>query len=66
MVPARNTGLDASPPVRRRAFETQAMTAWDTRLLTFVRQVLETSTQRQIVVDIGKAAPALGRQGRTQ
>ena len=36
--------LDASPPVRRLAFETQALTAWDTRLLTFVRQVLETST----------------------
>jgi phospholipid/cholesterol/gamma-HCH transport system permease protein len=43
--------LDASPPVRRLTFEMQAMTAWDTRLLTFVRQVLETSTHRQIVVD---------------
>ena len=43
--------LDASPPVRRLAFETQALTGWDTRLLTFVRQVLETSTHRQVVVD---------------
>ena len=43
--------LDASPPVRRLAFETQALTGWDTRLLTFVRQVLETSTPRQVVVD---------------
>ena len=43
--------LDASPPVRRLAFEAQALTAWDTRLLTFLRQVLEASTHRQIVVD---------------
>ncbi|HEY7492437.1 MAG TPA: ABC transporter permease [Candidatus Tectomicrobia bacterium] len=43
--------LDASPPVRRLAFEAQAMTGWDSRLLTFLRQVLEASTQRQIVVD---------------
>jgi hypothetical protein len=43
--------LDARPPVRRLAFEAQALTAWDTRLLTFLRQVLETSTHRQMVVD---------------
>jgi phospholipid/cholesterol/gamma-HCH transport system permease protein len=43
--------LDASPPVRRLAFAAQALTAWDTRLLTFLRQVLEASTHRQIVVD---------------
>jgi phospholipid/cholesterol/gamma-HCH transport system permease protein len=43
--------LDASPPVRRLAFEAQELTAWDTRLLTFLRQVLEASTHRQIVVD---------------
>ena len=43
--------LDASPPVRRLAFEAQALTAWDTRLLTFLRQVLEASTHHQIVVD---------------
>ena len=38
-------------PVRRLAFEAQALAAWDTRLLTFLRQVLEASTHRQIVVD---------------
>jgi phospholipid/cholesterol/gamma-HCH transport system permease protein len=43
--------LDASPPVRRLAFEAQELTAWDTRLLTFLRQVMEASTPRQIVVD---------------
>ena len=43
--------LDASPPVRRLAFEAQALTAWDSRLLTLLRQVMEASAQRQIVVD---------------
>jgi len=43
--------LDASPPVRRLAFETRELGAWDSRLLTFLRQVLEVSTPRQTVVD---------------
>ena len=43
--------LDASPPVRRLAFEAQELTAWDSRLLTLLRQVMEASTHRQIVVD---------------
>ena len=43
--------FDASPPVRRLAFAAQALTAWDSRLLTLLRQVLEASTHRQIVVD---------------
>jgi len=43
--------LDASPAVRRRAFEAQELTGWDSRLLTFLRQVMEASTQRQMVVD---------------
>jgi phospholipid/cholesterol/gamma-HCH transport system permease protein len=43
--------LDASPPVRRLAFEAQELTAWDSRLLTFVRHLLEASTQRQVVVE---------------
>ena len=43
--------LDASPPVRRLAFEAQALTAWDSRLLTLLRQVMDASAQRQIVVD---------------
>ena len=51
VVTALDQQLDASPPVRRLAFEAQELTAWDTRLLTFLRQVLEASTHRQIVVD---------------
>ena len=43
--------LDASPPVRRLAFEAQALTGWDSRLLTFLRQVLEASTQPPLVID---------------
>jgi phospholipid/cholesterol/gamma-HCH transport system permease protein len=43
--------LDASPPVRRLAFESRELETWDSRLLTFLRQVLEASTPRQIVVD---------------
>ena len=31
--------LDASPPVRRLAFAAQELTAWDSRLLTLLRQV---------------------------
>ena len=43
--------LNASPPVRRLAFEAQELTGWDSRLLTFLRHVLEACTPRQIVVD---------------
>ncbi len=43
--------LDASPTVRRLAFEAQELTGWDSRLLTFLRQVMEASTHRQMVVD---------------
>jgi phospholipid/cholesterol/gamma-HCH transport system permease protein len=43
--------LDTTPGVRQLAFETRDMTAWDSGLLTFLRQVMVQSTQRQIVVD---------------
>jgi phospholipid/cholesterol/gamma-HCH transport system permease protein len=43
--------LDASPAVRRLAFEAQELTGWDSRLLTFLRQLIEASTHRQMVVD---------------
>lgn len=43
--------LGASPPVRRLAFEAQELTDWDSRLLTFLRQITEASTQRQMIVD---------------
>jgi len=43
--------LDASPPLQRLAFAAEELTAWDTRLLTFVRQVMEMSTRRQVVVE---------------
>lgn len=43
--------LDTTPGVRQLAFETRELTAWDSGLLTFLRQVMVQSTQRQIVVD---------------
>jgi phospholipid/cholesterol/gamma-HCH transport system permease protein len=43
--------LDASPPGRRLAFVATELTGWDSRLLTFLRQVLEASAQRQLGVD---------------
>ena len=43
--------LDATPRVWRLAFDTHDLTAWDSGLLTFVRQVIAQSMQRQIVVD---------------
>ena len=43
--------LDATPRVQRLAFDTQDLTAWDSGLLTFLRQVMEQSRQRQIVID---------------
>ena len=50
----RHRGVSAArrqPPGRRLAFEAQALTDWDSRLLTLLRQVLEACTQRQIVVE---------------
>src|SRR5262249_37869519 len=35
----------------RLVFEAQELTDWDSRLLTFLRQVMEASTHRQMVVD---------------
>ena len=43
--------FEATPQVRQLAFDTQDLTAWDTRLLTFLRQLIAQSAQRQIVVD---------------
>src|SRR5262245_10457681 len=43
--------LDATPGVQQLTFETLDMTAWDSGLLTFLHQVLDTCRQRQIVVD---------------
>ena len=43
--------LDAAPQVQRLAFDTQALTAWDSGLLTFLCLVIGQSRQRHIVVD---------------
>jgi phospholipid/cholesterol/gamma-HCH transport system permease protein len=43
--------LDVTPRVRRLSFDTHDLTAWDSGLLTFVREVVEQSTARQMVVD---------------
>ena len=45
--------FEAAPRVRQLAFDTRDLTAWDTRLLTFLRQLIAQSTQRQIVVNQG-------------
>jgi len=43
--------LDVTPRVRRLSFDAHALTTWDSGLLTFVREVVEQSTARQMVVD---------------
>jgi phospholipid/cholesterol/gamma-HCH transport system permease protein len=43
--------LEVTPRVRRLSFDAHDLTAWDSGLLTFVREVVEQSTSRQIVVD---------------
>ena len=43
--------LEATPRVRRLTFETHDLTGWDSGLLTFLRQVVEQGTHRQISVD---------------
>lgn len=43
--------LDITPRVRRLIFDAHDLTAWDSGLLTFVREVVEQSTSRQMVVD---------------
>jgi phospholipid/cholesterol/gamma-HCH transport system permease protein len=43
--------LDVTPRVQRLVFDAHDMTAWDSGLLTFVREVVEQSTSRQMVVD---------------
>jgi phospholipid/cholesterol/gamma-HCH transport system permease protein len=43
--------LDGTPRVRRLVFDAHDVTAWDSGLVTFVREVVEQSTSRQLVVD---------------
>ena len=43
--------LDGTPRVWRLSFDAHDVTAWDSGLVTFVREVVEQSTSRQIVVD---------------
>ena len=43
--------LEGTPRVRRLVFDAHDVTAWDSGLLTFVREVVEQSTARQMVVD---------------
>ena len=43
--------LDATPRVRRLVFDAHEVTAWDSGLVTFVREVVAQSTSRQMVVD---------------
>jgi len=43
--------IDASPPVQRLTFETSSLTAWDSGLVTFLRNVEELCRSRQIAID---------------
>jgi phospholipid/cholesterol/gamma-HCH transport system permease protein len=43
--------LDGTPRVWRLSFDAHDVTAWDSGLVTFVREVVEQSTSRQMVVD---------------
>ena len=43
--------LEGTPRVRRLVFDAHDVTAWDSGLVTFVREVVEQSTSRQMVVD---------------
>ena len=43
--------FEAAPRVQQLAFDTRDLTAWDTRLLTFLRPLIAQSAQRQIVVN---------------
>jgi phospholipid/cholesterol/gamma-HCH transport system permease protein len=43
--------LDAAPRLQRLMFDTTALTAWDSGLVTFLLDIFELGAQRQIVVD---------------
>lgn len=43
--------IQSGPRIRRITFDTQAMTGWDTGLLTFLNKVVDESKQDQIDVD---------------
>jgi phospholipid/cholesterol/gamma-HCH transport system permease protein len=43
--------LDAAPRLQRLMFETTALTAWDSGLVTFLLDLLDLGAQRQLVVD---------------
>jgi phospholipid/cholesterol/gamma-HCH transport system permease protein len=53
------TGLDDS--IRHLAFSSNDLEHWDTRLLIFVRQVIETARKRGITVDTGGLPPGAQR-----
>jgi phospholipid/cholesterol/gamma-HCH transport system permease protein len=43
--------IDATPRPQRMTFDTSALTAWDSGLVTFLLELIEFGAQRQIVVD---------------
>jgi phospholipid/cholesterol/gamma-HCH transport system permease protein len=45
--------IDAAAPVQRLTFETSGLTAWDSGLVTFLRNVEELCRSRQIAIDRG-------------
>ena len=43
--------MELGPQVRRIAFDTKEVTAWDSGLLTFLKKVIDKSAQRKIEID---------------
>ena len=48
---AVSQAIAESPAIRRLAFDTEGVTAWDSRLVAFTRQVIADATTRHVVVE---------------
>jgi phospholipid/cholesterol/gamma-HCH transport system permease protein len=53
--------IDASAPVQRLTFETASLTAWDSGLITFLRNVEELCRSRQVDIDRGTLPEGIRR-----
>jgi phospholipid/cholesterol/gamma-HCH transport system permease protein len=53
--------IEATPRLQRMTFDTSALTAWDSALVTFLLELIEFGVQRQIIVDQGGLPEGLRR-----
>ena len=53
--------IDAAAPVQRLTFETSSLSAWDSGLVTFLRNVEELGQSRQIAIDRGTLPDGIRR-----